>query len=275
MAVPYNSMSPTVLIRSLQQNWSLIKQLVWRDVMGRYKGSWLGLAWSVINPAILLLVYTFFFTVVFRARWGEAESTSKAEFAILVFVGLIMHGLFAECANRAPHLIQNHSNYVKKIVFPLETLVVVAHGSALFHLCMNVVVLLIATFLMTGGIPWTVLYLPFILLPLVLTSLGFGWALSSLGVFVRDVGQVTNFMMTVLLFMSPVFYPVSAMPQPFRTWLMLNPLTFIIEQARLVLVAGKSPDFIGVIVATSLGAIIAWIGFAWFQRTRGAFADVI
>lgn len=260
---------------SLRSNWDLIIQLARREVIGRYRGSWMGLAWSIINPAILLAVYTFFFLVIFKARWHSDQPTSTSDFAILVFVGLIIHGLFAECVNKAPYVIQSNANYVKKVVFPLETLVPVSMVSALFHLAMSFIVLIIAQLLIGGGIHWTAIFMPLVLLPLVLTALGISWWLASLGVFIRDVGQITGFMMTVLLFMSPIFYPISSMPEPYRTFLLLNPLTFIIEQARAVTVYGKLPDFFGLAYATWIGVIVAWLGYAWFQKTRKAFADVI
>jgi lipopolysaccharide transport system permease protein len=256
------------------RNRHLIVQLTKRDVLGRYRGSLMGLAWSFFNPLIMLTVYTFVFSVVFKARWSVAGE-DKINFAIILFVGLIAYGLFAECINRAPTLILSNSNYVKKVVFPLEVLPSVALGSALFHAGVSLIVLLIAQLLVNQRLPWTVIFFPIVLLPLLFTAIGLAWLLSALGVYVRDIGQITTIFTTVLMFMSPLFYPLSALPKEYRIWLQLNPLTFIIEQSRNVLIFGKTPDWIlwGMTVVGSL--VICTAGFWWFQKTRKGFADVL
>lgn len=253
----------------------LICQLVRREVTGRYRGSWLGLGWSLASPLVMLAIYTFFFSAVFKARWGMSGTSDRPSFAFFLFVGLIIHGFAAECINRAPSLVLGNTNFVKRVVFPLEVLAVVATGSALFHAAINVAVLLIAQLMLGYSLQWTVVFLPLVLLPLVFISLGLAWLLSSLGVYLRDVGQVTGFITTILLFLSPVFYPVDAMPEPYRDWLLLNPLTFIIEQARAVVLLGELPNMPDLALASSAGLVVAWVGFWWFQRTRNGFADVI
>jgi len=262
------------LFLSQWRNRHLILQLTKRDVLGRYRGSMMGLAWSFFNPLIMLTVYTFVFSVVFKARWSVAGE-DKINFAIVLFVGLIAYGLFAECINRAPSLILSNSNYVKKVVFPLEILPSVTLGSALFHASVSLIVLLIAQLLVNQRLPWTVIFFPIVLLPLLFSAMGFAWLLSALGVYVRDMGQVTTILTTVLMFMSPLFYPLSALPKEYQFWLQLNPLTLIIEQSRGVLIFGKTPDWIlwGLALATSL--IVCAGGFWWFQKTRKGFADVL
>ncbi len=222
----------------------------------------------------MLSVYTFVFSEVFKARWGASEG-GKASFAIFLFVGLIIHGLFAECVNRAPSLILSNSNYVKKVVFPLEILPSVAMGSALFHATVSLLVLLSAQLLFNQRLPWTAVFLPVILLPLLLATAGAAWLLSSLGVFVRDIAQTTGILTTVLMFLSPVFYPIAALPPRFQLWLQLNPLTFIIEQARSVVIFGDLPDWFGLTVILAASLTIAAAGFWWFQRSRKGFADVL
>ena len=249
-------------------------QLTKRDVLGRYRGSILGLAWSFFNPLLMLSVYTFVFSVVFKARWNVAGE-DKVNFAIILFVGLIVHGLFAECVNRAPSLILSNSNYVKKVVFPLEILPSVALGSALFHAGVSLVVLLAAQLLINQRLPWTVVIFPIILLPLLLVTMGFAWLLSALGVYVRDVGQTTSIFTMVLMFLSPLFYPVSALPKNYQFWLHLNPLTLIIEEGRNVLIFGNTPNWIGWGWALVASLLISAAGFWWFQKTRKGFADVL
>lgn len=270
----HQSTSPFVLLRGLWQHRSLIKQMTKREVAGRYRGSILGLAWSFFNPILMLVVYTFVFSVVFKAKWGGSES-SQVNFATLLFVGMIVHGLFAEIVNRAPGLILANVNYVKKVVFPLEILPVVGVGVALFHTLISLSVLLAAILLANGNLMWTAIFFPLVILPLLIATLGVAWFLASLGVFVRDVGQITGMFTTVLMFLSPVFYSVSTLPEKFQFWMMLNPLTFMIEQSRAVMIFGKMPNWTGLGIYTVTSLVIAWTGFWWFQKTRKGFADVL
>lgn len=269
------SVSLQSLVQSLWSNRHLIVQMTRRDVIGRYKGSVMGVLWSLFNPLFLLVIYTFVFSVVFKARWGTDVSESKSQFAILLFVGMIVHTLFAETLNRAPKLILNNVSYVKKIVFPLEILPVVAIGAALFHAMISIVILLLAFLLTNGFLQWTAIFLPVVLLPLVVLTLGGAWILASLGVFLRDVAHPVGLLMTVLLFASPVFYPISALPEPIQPWLLLNPLTFILGQARDVLIFGQLPDWGGLAIYSVVALVIAWLGYAWFQKTRKGFANVL
>ncbi|MGZ8186822.1 MAG: ABC transporter permease, partial [Methylobacter sp.] len=233
--------SLTALARSLWRNRQLITQMTRREVIGRYKGSAMGLLWSFLNPVFMLVVYTFVFSVVFKARWGIGGE-SKTQFAVVLFVGLIVHGLFAEVLNRAPGLILSNVNYVKKVVFPLEILPAITMGAALFHSLVSLLVLLIAFAIFNSYVQWTAVFIPLVLLPLVILCLGFAWMLASLGVFLRDVGQTIGLFTTVMMFLSPVFFPITALPEEYRPIIMANPLTFIIEQAREVLIWGRLPD---------------------------------
>lgn len=262
--------------KSLWKNHQLISQMTKREVIGRYKGSTMGLAWSFFNPVFMLVVYTFVFSEIFKSRWGgNGGDESKTQFAVLLFVGMIVFTLFSEVLNRAPVLILSNINYVKKVVFPLEILPVISMGAALFHSLISVGVLLAAFVLFNGYLHWTVILVPLVFLPLVFLALGLSWILASLGVFLRDVGQTIGIVTSVLMFLSPVFYPISAVPERFRPFIMANPLTFIIEQAREVLVWGHTPDWAGLGAYTLAATVIAWGGFAWFQKTRKGFADVL
>ncbi|WAK02048.1 ABC transporter permease [Methylobacter sp. YRD-M1] len=275
---PYavQSASLRALIRSLWFNRQLIRQMTVREVVGRYKGSVMGLFWSFLNPVFMLVVYTFVFSVVFKARWGVGGvEETKTQFAVVLFVGMIVHGLFAEVLNRAPGLILANANYVKKVVFPLEILPIVSMGGALFHSLVSLGVLLAAFVIFNGYLHWTVIFIPFVLLPLVILVLGLAWMLASLGVFLRDVGQTIGIVTTVMMFLSPVFFPVTALPERYRPVIMANPLTFIIEQSREVLIWGRLPDWASLGVYTLIASVIAWVGYIWFQKTRKGFADVL
>lgn len=267
--------SLAALARSLWRNRQLIAQMTRREVVGRYKGSVMGLAWSFFNPVFMLAVYTFVFSVVFKSRWGVDGDESKTQFAVVLFVGMIVHGLFAEVLNRAPGLVLANVNYVKKVVFPLEILPVIAMGAALFHGLISLVVLLSAFALFNGYLHWTAIFTPLVLLPLVILTLGLAWMLASLGVFLRDVGQTIGIITMVMMFLAPVFYPVTALPEELRPWIMANPLTFIIEQAREVLIWGRMPNWLGLGAYLLVAVAVAWAGYAWFQKTRKGFADVL
>ena len=265
---------PIVLLKSLIINYRLIVGLVGRDISGRYRGSIFGLLWSFFYPILMLVVYTFVFSVVFKAKWSS-DSSSKTEFALILFAGLILFNLFSECIGRAPNLIVGNVNYVKKVIFPIEILPVVAMGAALFHLLISLLVWLIAYFAFFGIPYFTILQLPLVVLPLMLTVLGLSWLLASLGVYLRDVAQIVGVIVTVLMFMSPLFYPVTALPENFQQWMMLNPLTFVVEQARDVMFWGKSIEWVAWSKQTAIAVVVAWLGFAWFQKTRKGFADVL
>jgi lipopolysaccharide transport system permease protein len=270
-----HSATPVAMFTSLWRNRQLIWQMTRREVAGRYRGSLIGLAWSFINPLLMLAVYTFVFSVVFKARWGVGGEESKADFAIILFTGMIVFGLFAEIVNRAPGLIISNVNYVKKVVFPLEILSWVALGSVLFHSLVSLVVLMLAQLVINLSFPWTSVFLPLVLLPLIFAGLGIAWFLAALGVYVRDIGQITGVFTTVLMFLSAVFYPVSTLPKQYQFWLQLNPLVLIITESRKVLVFGVLPDWPLLGIALLAGLFIAFAGFWAFQKMRKGFADVL
>jgi lipopolysaccharide transport system permease protein len=265
----------STLVTSPWRHRNLIPPMVRREVVGRYRGSVMGLLWSFLNPVLMLAVFTFVFSVVFKARWGVSSSESKADFALILFVGMIIHGVFAECVNRAPSLILGNVNFVKKVVFPLEILPWVAMGATLFHAAVSVGVWAAFFLLVNGYLPWTIVFLPLVVLPLVLLTMGFAWFLAATGVYLRDVAQTTGIFTTVLLFLSPIFYPVSALPEDLRGLLSLNPLTFLIEQAREVMAWGRVPDLYGILLYAVGASLVALLGLAWFQKTRRGFADVL
>lgn len=252
----------------------LIVQMAKREVVSRYRGSVLGILWSFLTPLFMLAIYTFVFGFVLRVRWGT-EVHSQAESALILFAGLIVYWLFTECVNRAPGLVVNNVNYVKKVIFPLEILPWVAMGSALFNAAMNILVLLLFSLVLRESLPWTVLLLPLIFLPLVMFTMGLSWGLASLGVFLRDIGQTITLVTTALLFVSPVLYPVSAVPVPVQPFLYVNPLTFIVEQTRAALLWGKQPHWQGLGIYLLSSVVVAWLGLLWFHKTRRGFADVL
>jgi lipopolysaccharide transport system permease protein len=269
------NLSSTTPMASFWRHRHLIAQLIRRDVVGRYRGSFLGVFWSLFNPLLSLGVYTFAFGVVFKTRWAGTQTGGLLEFSVMLFAGLIVFAIFSECVTRAPGVVLANPNFVKKIVFPLEVLPVMLLGSAVFHATASLLVLIGGIALVYGSVPWTVVLFPIVLLPVAFLCLGLGWILASLGVFVRDIAQAIGVLTSALLFLSPIFFPLSALPASIRPWVALNPLAFPIEQAREVLVLGRIPDWTGLLLYSGGGLLVAGLGYWWFDKTKRAFADVI
>lgn len=268
------SISPQEMLASPWRHRELLLTLIRREVLGRYRGSVMGIAWSFLHPLFMLGVYTFVFSVVFQARWGTSGG-SHGEFALVLFSGLMALNLFSECLNKAPTLISNNINFVKKIVFPLDIMPWVVAGAALFHLAISFAVWLAFYIMILGTPPATVLLVPLILLPLVLLALGVSWVFMSMGAYLRDMSQITAMLTSVLMFLSPVFYPVSALPESYRPLIYLNPLTTVIEQLRMVMLEGALPDMAAYCGFLGFSLVAAWLGFAFFQKIRRGFADVL
>jgi lipopolysaccharide transport system permease protein len=261
--------------RALWQHRELWWRLTEREVLGRYRGSLLGVAWSFLNPLAMLAVYTFIFSQVFKARWGSLDTTGPLGFAINLFAGLIVFNLFSECVNRAPGLILANPNYVKKVIFPLEILGCVTVGSACFHALTSLGVLTAFELIGLRRLPYTFLWLPVVWLPLLLGCLALTWLLAALGVFIRDVGQLITLAVSMLMFLSPIFFPISALPTRWQPLLALNPLATVIEQTRRVLVEGQPPGLGYLVVAPLLTIVICELAFRSFEKAKRAFADVI
>ncbi|WP_374407640.1 ABC transporter permease [Hydrogenophaga sp.] len=272
-----HSASLSRLVGRLWGHRSLILTLTRREVVGRYKGSVFGILWSFINPLVMLSVFTFVFGEIFKAKWGGdgPAQTGHLEFAVALFAGLLQYNLFAECIGKAPYLVTNQPNYVKKIVFPLDTLPVVAMLAALFHFAIAYGIILVLAAISQWQFHWTVLYTPLIMMPFVLLVLGVTWGLAALGVYLRDIGQLVPPALTAFLFLSPVFYPLSAVSPKLQVIYRLNPLTQVIEQVRGALLFGRSPDWATFWPYAIVCTVIGWLGFVVFQKTRQGFADVI
>lgn len=258
----------------------LLWQLIRRDIAGRYRGSFGGLAWSLITPVLLLGVYLFVFGYVFNPRHAagtpaDAQSAGIVQFGLSLFCGVLVHAMFAECLVRSPGVIVGQPSYVKKIVFPLELLPLVTVGSALFHLLVGLAVLLLGV-LALHGVPGPYAFaVPLALAPLVLMSAGVAWLTASLGVYLRDIGQLTGLAATMLMFLSPVFYPVEALPADVRWLAWASPLTVPIEALRDALLHRRMPDLAGLAAYWAVALAVFALGWLWFAKTRRGFADVL
>ena len=267
-------LSPVTLVRSMHGHRRLIGQFAWRDVMARYKGSYLGIFWSFAVPLVMLAVYGFVFSVVFKARWGINDE-SRLDFALTLFCGLLAFNIFAEVVGRAPTLVVANPSYVKKVVFPLEILPVAALGSALFNAAIWLVILIPAWAVANHMISPTLWMFPLALVPLCLLSVGLAWFIASLGVFIRDIAHPVGIMIQVLLFMSGVFFAIALLPASYQRLLLLNPLVTILDNVRRTALWGQPIHWRSWSIATVGSLIVFQLGYAWFMRTKKAFADVI
>lgn len=262
------------MIGNIWRHKELIVQLSKREILMRYRGSLLGFLWSFITPFLMLAVYAFVFGVVFRARWDQA-SDSFGEFALILFCGLTIFNIFAEIVNRAASLILANPNYIKRVVFPVEILPVTLFAPALLNGLISLLILVIGYLLVTGKIYLSIIYLPIVILPLLLFTLGLAWFLAATGVYFRDISQLIPIAVSALMFLSPIFYSVKAIPEYLRWLFYLNPLTFAVEDARRVILWGEQPDWFAVICGTAVGLVFAYMGYTWFQKTKKGFVDVI
>lgn len=267
--------NPLRIVIHLWNYHYIIRQLTIKEVIGRYRGSFLGLGWSIINPLLMLCVYTLVFSVIFKAKWGMSPGGGKVMFALILFMGLIVFGIFAEMVNAAPSLMLANINFIKKVVFPLEILPVVKLFSTLINALLNFIVLLLGVIIVQHNVPWTILLLPVVLLPMILFALGCSYFLASLGVFIRDIESFVNILVTVLFFLSPIFYPIEAVPENLRIFCQMNPIGIFVENARMVVLWGMLPDWIIYFLSLVFSLLILILGFLWFMKSKKAFADVI
>jgi lipopolysaccharide transport system permease protein len=268
---------PFAFLRSGWKHRELIQTLARRKIELRYRGSQLGFLWTIINPLMLLAVYTFVFSFVFKSRWGASDAAhpATAEFSLYLFSGMILYSVFAECVNEAPGLILQNSDFVKQHIFPLETLPWVSLLATLFNFAVGMSILVVFFPFVLGVPPISLFYLPLILLPIVLLTLGTSWFLASLGVFLRDISQVVSVLTTALLFLSPIFYPVSRIPEQMRDVYNLNPFARIIEMSKGVIFHGSAPDWWSLAALCLGGWIVAWLGYVCFMKSKHGFADVV
>jgi lipopolysaccharide transport system permease protein len=260
---------------SLGKHRDLLWQFTKRQVELRHKGSHLGLIWSLLNPLLMLLLYVLVFGFIFGGRFNVTGAESRLEYALTLFLGLAIYHFVAEVISTAPMLVLSNPNFVKKVVFPLEILPAANVGSALFHFGITLVLVLLGALLTGVQLKPGILWLPVLIVPLVLTGLGLTLAISSLGVFWRDIAQVAQYFALVLMFASAVFYPVSQIPSAAWAVLKYNPLLLTIEEARKAIFWAHPVNLVhcGYLYLTGLATLV--LGAGLFQRLRGSFADVL
>jgi len=261
------------LFLTIWKNRFLILELSKRGFTQRYQGSFGGVAWSFVQPLFLLGVYTLVFSVILKTRWGLSGDTK--EFALILFAGLIILNTFSECLNKAPLLITDNPNFVKKVVFPLEILPWVMVITVILQTLVSIAIWFLGYFVLFGIPNHTALYFPAILFSFFPILLGVGWLLSSIGVIVRDISQLTLLFSHSLLFLTPIFYSKESAPPVLQNLLMLNPLTYLVEQFRFVLFFGYAPGWAGLAVYFLFSSFFAWTSLKVFRLLKPGFADLV
>ena len=251
----------------------LILSFARRELLARYKGSVLGVVWALLTPAVMIAIFTFIFAVIFGARFGG--SVSHWDYALYLFCGLLPWTMFQETAQQSASAIVTRANLVKRVVFPLETLPVAQALAALGHQLFGTVALLIFIVVIRQELHITLLWLPVLIIPQLLLTVGAAWLIASLGVFVRDITQGISLLMTAWMFLTPIVYPESMVPSRFRTLIEINPFTSLVRSYRLVMLEGAAPDWSGLAYFIVWAIVIFFFGYWWFARTRKNFADVI
>ena len=269
-------LNPLLGIRIIHQHRDLLRQMLLRNVAARYRGSVLGFVWSFAQPLMMLAVYTFVFGIVFKARWGaEAFEENRAAFPLIMFCGMAVFNIFSESVNTSTAIVINNPGYVKKVVFPLELLPLCnVLTSLVFGLAWFVLLFLGITFFL-HQVSWTMLLLPVTLLPLLLLSAGVSFFVASLGVYLRDIQQIVGIITQMLFFMTPIFYPISVVPENLRWILQINPLSSVVEQTRLFFLYGQFPDPATCAVIFAVSLTVFQLGLVWFVKTKKGFADVL
>jgi lipopolysaccharide transport system permease protein len=270
MSSPVSSDVPV----SLWAQRSLILQFTKRNIALRHRGSQLGPLWAVLNPLLMLALYVFVFGFIFNGSFGRPGET-RVEYALGIFLGLSFIHFLSEIIGTSPSLIVSNPNFVKKVVFPLQIMPVAAVGAAFFHLLISLLLILAGIILFGPGLHVGMLWLPVVLLPLVLLSLGVAWLLSAFGVFLRDLNQVTQFVSMALLFASAVFYPKHLIPEASWQILRFNPMLLAIEMARDVMLWHEAVNFRHLAYLWLVGGLATLGGLTVFRRLKPGFADVM
>lgn len=252
---------------------SLIWQFARRAIHARYRQSWLGTVWVVLTPLMMLGVYTLVFRHIFQVRWGVVNESNLA-FALRLYAGLAIFNFFAECVSRSPGMILAEPHLVKKVVFPLEILPWVNLMTGLVQLGIALLLLLVLGVWEQGQLHATVLAMPLVWLPMVPLVLGLGWGLAGIGTYVRDLDQLVALGLSLLMFLSPIFFPLEALPETWRQWALLNPLAVVISETR-ALMAGQWPRWDLLAIDFVACCALAWLGAVLFRKVRGGFADVL
>jgi lipopolysaccharide transport system permease protein len=257
----------------LPHRFDLIVSLTKRELTARYRGSVLGILWALLTPVVMIAIFTIIFAGIFKARFGD--SNSQWDYALYLFCGLLPWNAFQESLQLSANTIVAHANLVKRVVFPLETLPVAQSLAAVANQMFGTVALIVATAVLRHEVHPTILFLPLLVIPQVIATLGGAWLLASLGVFVRDIVQGITLVLMAWMYLTPIIYPESLVPERYRAIVNLNPFTPLVRNYRRILLEGNAPDWRGLGYFAAFGLASFLFGYWWFARTRKNFADVI
>ncbi|WP_321491620.1 ABC transporter permease [uncultured Desulfobacter sp.] len=271
----HDVLNPVEILRHLWGLRNLCMKLSRKAILVRYRGSLLGFLWAFVQPLMMLAVYTFVFSVIFEAKWGQDMDQGRLSFALALFVGILTFNIIGDTVNASPQLILGHANFVKKVVFPLEVLPLVKLIESIVFSSLGLVVLLAAQLIHDHRLSWTLIFLPIVWLPVGLFALGWSYVIASLGVFIRDIGSITGVAVSMLFFLSPIFYPLSAVPESLKIYCRLNPIAVFVQDARRVVLWGQMPDWPWLCGYFFISLATLVVGFAWFMKSKKAFADVL
>lgn len=274
-ATPRLLTTPVDIVRSMAANRTILKQLVRKDILSRYRKSALGMVWAVLTPLLTFAVYAYVFSAILQVRFPSRVPDVDYNYGIILFSGLMLHFFITEVLTRSPMLVLENVNFVKKVVFPLELLSMVAAGSAAVTLVFNFAVLIAAVLVFQGSIPITAVFAPLVWIPLFAIAVGISWVFASLGVFLRDIGHIVGILSTILLFGSPILFPPETLPEDLRLLIWLNPLSVPVEATRDLALWGVMPNWERLGIYSGVAAVTLWFGAYWFQRTKKGFADVL
>jgi lipopolysaccharide transport system permease protein len=267
-------LNPLHTLAHLWRQRHLVRQLTARDLAARYRGSFLGIVWSLLVPMMMLALYTFVFSVVFRARWGVDEN-HKGMVALVLFAGLIPYNMFSEVVAVAPTLVVGNANYVKRVVFPLEILPLVKFLAAFVHALISAGVLVLAIVVARQTPPPTLVLMPIAWIPLVLLTLAVTYVFAALGVFVRDVGQAIAIVLPFIFFLTPIVYPPEAVPDRFAFVPWMNPIAHVVDDARRTAIFGMGLKWRAFAINCVLCGGLAFAGFLFFVKSKRAFHDAL
>ncbi len=261
-------------IQSIWHNRSLMRSMVRRDILGRYRGSLGGWFWTVLNPLLLMATYFFVFGVVMQTK--VSEDKGPGAFALYLIAGMLPWLAFSEAIGRAPSNMWENRQFIKKLRFPVETLPVNIMLSGLTSEVFGLAIYLSGLLLLRGGhLPLTVLWLPVLVLPQMLLTAGLCWLLAALGVFIRDLAQVIGFVLTLWFFLTPICYSEAGLPEPARSILAANPIYVLVHGYRTIFLAGHQPDWSPLWKLYVLSAAVFFLGHALFYKLRKSFADIV
>lgn len=269
-------LNPAHIVRTLTRHGDLIRQFAMRYFHARYRGTHLGFLWALVLPLLTLSIYTFVFSVIMKPKIDPVHVQTYTQYAVALFCKITVFALFSETVIRSCGLVLDNPNYVTKVVFPLEILPVANVLSTLLFSCFSFSLVLIGRGVFYHGMPWTAGLLPLIVLPVVLMGLGLSWFLSSLSVFVRDVGNLTVVVISqFLFFLTPIFFSLEIVPEPWRSLASLNPLASVVTAAEKAVVWGEVPEWRGLVASGVFGLVLMQLGYAWFMKSKRGFADVL